>query len=36
VNDRDLGDHMDDAVNSLRIVLAADEAFKSGKTVDLG
>ena len=36
VNDRDLGDHMDDAVNSLRIVLAADEAFKTGKTVDLG
>ena len=27
-NDRDLGAHMDDAVNSLRIVLAADESFR--------
>jgi len=35
-NDRDLADHMDDAVNSLRIVLAADEAFKTGRTVELG
>jgi len=26
---------MDDAVNSLRIVLAADEAFKTGRTVEL-
>ena len=34
-NGTDLGDHMGDAVNSLRIVLAADEAFKSGKTVEL-
>ena len=34
-HDRDLSDHMDDAVNSLRIVLAADEAFKTGTTVDL-
>jgi prepilin-type processing-associated H-X9-DG protein len=34
-NDRDLSDHMDDAVNSLRIVLAADEAFKTGTTVEL-
>ncbi len=33
--DMDLSDHMRDAVNSLRIVLAADEAFKSGKTVEL-
>ena len=31
----DLSDHMRDAVNSLRIVLAADEAFKSGQTVEL-
>ncbi len=31
----DLGDHMRDAVNSLRIVLAADEAFKTGKTIEL-
>jgi len=35
INDVDLSDHMDDAVNSLRIVIAADEAFRSGKTVDL-
>jgi predicted dehydrogenase len=34
-HDRDLSDHMEDAVNSLRIVLAADEAFKSGTTVEL-
>jgi hypothetical protein len=35
MNDRDLGDHMDDAANSLRIVLAADEAFKTGRTIEL-
>ena len=35
LNDVDLSDHMDDAVNSLRIVIAADEAFRSGKTVNL-
>ena len=35
LNDRDLSDHMADAVNSLRIVLAADEAFKTGRTVEL-
>ena len=35
VNDRDLSDHMADAVNSLRIVLAADEAFRTGRTVEL-
>lgn len=35
MNDVDLSDHMADAVNSLRIVLAADEAFRSGKTIDL-
>ncbi len=34
-NDADLSDHMDDAVNSLKIVLAADQAFKEGRTVDL-
>ena len=34
-HDRDIGDHMADAVNSLRIVLAADEAFKTGRTVEL-
>lgn len=31
----DLDDHLRDAVNSLRIVLAADESFKTGKTVEL-
>ena len=34
-SDRDLSDHMSDAVNSLRIVLAADEAFRTGRTVAL-
>ena len=33
--DQDLSDHMRDAVNSLKIVLAADEAFKTGKVVEL-
>lgn len=34
-NDKDLTDHLDDAVNSLKIVLACDEAVKTGKTVSL-
>jgi len=34
--DLDLTDHMMVAVNSLRIVLAADESIKTGKTVELG
>lgn len=33
--DLDLDDHLRDAVNSLRIVLAADESFRTGKTVEL-
>jgi len=33
--DLDLSAHLKDAVNSLRIVLAADRSFKSGKTVEL-
>jgi predicted dehydrogenase len=33
--DADLSDHMDDAVNSLRIVLAADESVRTGKIVRL-
>ena len=33
--DLDLNDHLNDAVNSLRIVLAADESFRTGKTVKL-
>ena len=34
--DLDLSAHMDDAVNSLRIVLAADESVRTGRTVELG
>lgn len=34
-NDTDLSDHMDDAVASMRIVEAADESFRTGRTVDL-
>ena len=33
--DTDLTDHMNDAVSSLAIVLAADKAFKTGTTVEL-
>jgi predicted dehydrogenase len=33
--DLDLSAHMADAVNSLRIVLAADESVRTGKTVEL-
>ena len=33
--DLDLSDHMADAVNSLRIVLAADESFRRGRVVAL-
>jgi len=32
---RDLADHMRDAVNSLRIVLAADESVRTGRAVEL-
>jgi predicted dehydrogenase len=35
VNDKDMSDHMRDAVNSLRIVLAADESIKTKKVVEL-
>lgn len=31
----DLAEHLADAVQSLRIVLAADEAFRTGRTVEL-
>ena len=31
--DEDLQDHLRDAVNSLKIVLAADRSFRTGKTV---
>ena len=33
--DLDLGDHMDDAVKTLRIVIAADESVRSGRIVEL-
>ncbi len=33
--DEDLSDHLKDAVNSLKVVLAADESVKTGKTVQL-
>jgi predicted dehydrogenase len=33
--DQDLSAHMNDAVNSLRIVLAADESVRTGQTVEL-
>lgn len=33
--DTDLSDHLKDAVNSLKIVLAADESFRTGKTIRL-
>lgn len=34
-DDLDLSSHVQDAINSLKIVLAADESFKTGKTVEL-
>ncbi len=33
VNDADLSQHIEDAINSLRIVLAADESARTGKMV---
>ena len=35
IEDLDLTTHMNDAINSLKIVLAADESFRTGKTVIL-
>ncbi|MBB3207553.1 putative dehydrogenase [Rhodopirellula rubra] len=35
VNGNDLTDHLEDAVNSMKIVAAADESFRTGKTVEL-
>ena len=35
INNLDLTSHQEDAINSLRIVLAADLAYRSGKTVEL-
>lgn len=34
-NNEDLADHLNDAINSLRIVLAADESVRTGKIVNL-
>jgi len=34
-DDLDLGAHMDDALASMRIVAAADESFRTGRTVEL-
>ena len=33
--DLDLSDHLEDALTSMRIVAAADESFRTGKTVEL-
>jgi len=35
VENMDLTDHMNDAINSLKIVLAADESFKTGVSINL-
>ena len=34
-DDADLSDHMEDAINSMRIVAAADESFRTGQTIEL-
>ena len=34
-NDVDLTEHLEDAVNSLKIVLAADESYRTGKIISL-
>ena len=35
-DDMDLTDHLEDALNSMRIVAAADESFRTGRTIELG
>ena len=35
INDRDLTEHQEAAVQSLQVVLAADQAFKTGKTIKI-
>lgn len=35
LNDVDLTDHIEDALNSMRIVAAADESYRTGKTIEL-
>ena len=34
-DDLDLSDHMEDALSSMRTVAAADESFRTGKTIEL-
>jgi predicted dehydrogenase len=35
LEDTDLTAHMDDAINSMKIVAAADESYRTGKTIEL-
>ena len=35
INDRDMSMHVEEAINSLRIVLAADESVRTGKVIEL-
>ena len=35
INDRDMTMHVEEAINSLRIVLAADESVRTGKVIEL-
>ncbi|MGJ8657260.1 MAG: Gfo/Idh/MocA family protein [Akkermansiaceae bacterium] len=35
LENEDLTDHMEDAINSMKIVAAADESYKTGKTIEL-
>ena len=35
LEDLDLTDHMQDALSSMRVVEAADESFRTGRTIDL-
>lgn len=35
LENQDLTDHMEDAINSMKIVAAADESYRTGKTIEL-
>lgn len=35
LEDTDLTEHMNDAINSMKIVAAADESYRTGKTIEL-
>jgi hypothetical protein len=35
LEDVDISDHLADAISATRIVLAADESFRTGKTIEL-